>query len=122
MSKIKGLIPLFLATSFGIINGIWVFQPLLAAQQEGLDEQIKKSLDAADQPKEHHANAMQETQAAASRNSATEPALKPIPSTNSWWSNISFPSKSESAGVDTSSTGPRIEAMKGTKERKEENT
>ncbi len=82
----------------------------------------RKPLDAADQSKKHHANATRETEGAASRNSAPDPALRSIPSTSSWWSNISFWSKSESAGVETSSMGPRIEAMKSTKDRKEENT
>jgi hypothetical protein len=63
MSKVRGVFPLFLATTLGVVNGessnnltilgqidgltktlpigIWVFQPLLAAPQEEKEEQTK---------------------------------------------------------------------------------
>ncbi|PMD59740.1 uncharacterized protein K444DRAFT_613289 [Hyaloscypha bicolor E] len=123
MSKIRGVLPLFLATSVGIVNGIWVFQPLLAAKQEEKDNLAKQLLDVEHQAKEGDAKVIREAENAASRISATEAALKPIQPSSSWWPNISLWSKSENAAIkDSTDLHPRIEATKISKDSKEANT
>ncbi|KAH8758640.1 hypothetical protein F5882DRAFT_38894 [Hyaloscypha sp. PMI_1271] len=123
MSKIRGVLPLFLATSIGIVNGIWVFQPLLAAKQEEKDNLAKQLPDVDHQAKESDAKVIREAENAASQILATEAALNPIQPSRSWWPNISPRSKSENAVIkDSTDLRPRIEATKISKDSKEANT
>jgi len=107
MSKVRGVFPLFLATAFGIVNGIWVFQPLLAAQQEGKKDQTKETPDVTNQPEASDVKIIREAEVAASRSSATESALKPTGTPmSSWWPRMNLWSKAESFGNKESKDDP----------------
>jgi len=108
MSKVRGVFPLFLATTFGIVNGIWVFQPLLAAQQEGNEGRLQiETRDAAHQSEASDLKIIREAEVAPSRSSATESALKPTgTSISSWWPKMSLWSKAENSGNKESEDDP----------------
>ncbi|KAE9375753.1 hypothetical protein N431DRAFT_403702 [Stipitochalara longipes BDJ] len=121
MSKIRGVFPLFLATTFGIVNGIWVFQPLLAAQQEGKDDLSKQALESTQQAKDSEVKTPREAEEATIRSSATEAALNPIQPTRSWWSNTRLWSKTENtAAKDSTESDRRVKATKTSKDTKEQ--
>ncbi|PMD45382.1 hypothetical protein L207DRAFT_578302 [Hyaloscypha variabilis F] len=126
MSKIRGVFPLFLATTFGIVNGIWVFQPLLAAQQEGKDDLsnlAKQALETPQPSEDRNDKTTIEAEQIASRSSATAAALKPIQPTRSWWPTTSLWSNSENAAARNSTVDDSRTGATGTsKDTKERNT
>ncbi|QSZ36547.1 hypothetical protein DSL72_006427 [Monilinia vaccinii-corymbosi] len=86
MSKVKGIFPLFLATAFGVGNGIWVFGPALKEQQEN-NLQAKTAFENPVQTQESEAARMAEVEA--SRAATTDALLNPSkPSESSWWQSV----------------------------------
>ncbi|KAL3421901.1 hypothetical protein PVAG01_06057 [Phlyctema vagabunda] len=93
MSRVRGVFPLFLATSFGIINGIWAFGPALKEQQ--LEKQ-RVEFETINHPNEEEIAKLRIAEAEASRSSEPESAPK-SELRSSWWSNMSLWSKDNSA-------------------------
>jgi len=100
MSRIRGVLPLFLATTIGIANGLWVFGPAFREQQLEKEGVARQDLDVKVDADNAELEALRKAEAEASRTAATNTALaakKP----QSWWStmglwaNGSGPSKSE---------------------------
>ncbi|TGO64300.1 hypothetical protein BOTNAR_0090g00310 [Botryotinia narcissicola] len=88
MSKVKGIFPLFLATAFGIGNGIWVFGPALKEQQEN-NLQAKATFEHPIQTKESEVARMAEVEA--SRAATTKTLLNPSETPEaSWWQSAKF--------------------------------
>ncbi|PVH83749.1 hypothetical protein DL98DRAFT_652212 [Cadophora sp. DSE1049] len=93
MSKIRGIVPVVLATAIGVGNGIWIFGPAFKEQQQEKKEQAKKAVEVAKLSEDgtHKTpEALRDAEAAASRTMATESALKPVENPSSWWPNMSL--------------------------------
>ncbi|PSS19983.1 hypothetical protein M430DRAFT_27080 [Amorphotheca resinae ATCC 22711] len=102
MSQIRGIFPLFLATAFGIGNGIWVFGPAFKEQQREKQEQAQKALEVARHSEAGEVQTLREAEAAASRKIATESALRADNPSKSWWPSLSLWSKETKAGIGKS--------------------
>jgi hypothetical protein len=74
----------------------------------------RKATEIAHKSEESEVKILREAEAAASRSSATESALKPIgSSSSSWWPNMSLWSKAENAGnKESQEAPPRAEPTK----------
>ncbi|KAH7407383.1 hypothetical protein BKA64DRAFT_415498 [Cadophora sp. MPI-SDFR-AT-0126] len=93
MSKIRGAVPVVLATAIGVGNGIWIFGPAFKEQQQEKEEQAKKAVEVARLSEDgirKTPEALRDAEAAASRTIAMESALKPVEKSNSWWPNMSL--------------------------------
>jgi len=92
MSKVRGIFPLFLVTTLGIVNGIWVFGPALKDQQQQKEEeeQARKAQELARLSKEGTLETLRNAEAAANRATSTASALRGDNQSSSWWSNLGF--------------------------------
>ncbi|KAF4636736.1 hypothetical protein G7Y89_g1352 [Cudoniella acicularis] len=110
MSRIRGVFPLFLATAFGIANGVWVFSPALKEQRLDAKGQLNKPLEGNTVDGEEKAKALSSAEVTASTNGIKSTPLDTNGSSKSWWPGInlwagsvegkSTPSKEE-ASIDT---------------------
>ncbi|KUJ13277.1 uncharacterized protein LY89DRAFT_622073 [Mollisia scopiformis] len=87
MSKVRGIFPLFLATTFGIVNGIWVFGPAFREQQEN-DGQVKTELVVSGQVDNARVEQLRDVEAAINRASANKSILQPAEKQSSWWTTL----------------------------------
>ncbi|KAF7954352.1 hypothetical protein EAE96_005476 [Botrytis aclada] len=113
MSKVKGIFPLFLATAFGIGNGIWVFGPALKEQQEN-NLQAKAAFEHPIQTEESEVARV--AQVEASRAAATKTLLNPSETPEaSWWQSARFwasPQPKSNGKSESESKEPNAEAKK----------
>jgi len=79
---------LFLATAFGVANGIWVFGPAFKEQRE--NEAHPKSLVVSEDVNAARVEELRDIEAAISHTSATRYALEGPEQPTSWWSNIAI--------------------------------
>ncbi|KAJ8067001.1 hypothetical protein OCU04_004380 [Sclerotinia nivalis] len=104
MSKVKGIFPLFLATAFGIGNGIWVFGPALKEQQEN-NSQEKAAFEHPIQTQESEAARIAEVEA--SRAASTDALLNSSRTSSSWWQSAKFWSSPQPTSNSRSESQPK---------------
>ncbi|KAM0125741.1 hypothetical protein ACHAP3_009617 [Botrytis cinerea] len=105
MSKVKGIFPLFLATAFGIGNGIWVFGPALKEQQEN-NLQAKAAFERPIQTDESEVARMAEVEA--SRAASTKTLLNPSKTPElSWWQSARLWTSSQPKSNGKSESEPK---------------
>ncbi|TVY75643.1 hypothetical protein LSUE1_G005754 [Lachnellula suecica] len=112
MSRVRGVVPLFVATAIGIGNGklsppshcIWVFGPAFKEQQQLTLEEARKPQEALSEAKEEEIKTLRAAEAAASKVSATEAALKPEGPSSSWWPKFGLSTGTSAAEKPTTST------------------
>ncbi|KAG9233509.1 hypothetical protein BJ875DRAFT_463933 [Amylocarpus encephaloides] len=81
----RGIFPLLMATTFGIINGVWVFGPALKEQREAKDV-LSESETEVTPGQQQEAKKVLAAEATASRSAATATVLKPeAAASTSWW-------------------------------------
>jgi len=108
MSKIRGIFPLFLATTFGVVNGIWVFGPAFKKQQQEKDELTKKALQIQNGAEEAEMKVLRQAEAEAGRTAVTESALRQSPIQKTWWPSLSLWSKPSTRDGEDNSTSPPV--------------
>ncbi|KAF8852688.1 hypothetical protein BDZ45DRAFT_678182 [Acephala macrosclerotiorum] len=117
MSRVRGVFPLFLATTFGIVNGIWVFGPAFKEQQEK-EEQVKKELVVSPEVDNARVEEVRAIEAAASRAVATESALKPVEKSSSWWAKLDVWNQGPLKNTNGDTATKEMETTGGSKETK----
>ncbi|CZR52786.1 uncharacterized protein PAC_02663 [Phialocephala subalpina] len=116
MSRVRGVFPLFLATTFGIVNGIWVFGPAFKEQQER-EEEARKDLVVSPEVNNAQVEEVRATEAAPSRAVATESVLKPVENSSSWWTKLDVWNRGPPKGTNGNTT-KELESAGGSKETK----
>ncbi|APA11821.1 hypothetical protein SS1G_05325 [Sclerotinia sclerotiorum 1980 UF-70] len=104
MSKVKGVFPLFLATAFGIGNGIWVFGPALKEQQEN-NLQEKAALEHPIQTQESETARIAEVEA--SRAASKDALLNSSSTASPWWQSARFWSSPQPPSNSSSGSQPK---------------
>ncbi|KAH8599361.1 hypothetical protein B0O99DRAFT_613657 [Bisporella sp. PMI_857] len=117
MSKVRGIFPLFIAASFGIVNGIWVFGPSFKEQQQEKLDQERKVEETIRLSNEGLST--RDAEASASRTLATDTVLRAEQQSNWWFPKISLwsqESKESNEKIESNSleVKRKQEATKGT--------
>ncbi|KAH8687640.1 hypothetical protein BGZ60DRAFT_394090 [Tricladium varicosporioides] len=94
MSRPRGIFPLFLATAFGIANGVWVFAPILKEQQEKeqgkFTKQHKEPLEGSAEKEDGNSKIIHAIEVAAGgRSTSTTESANTTPP-KPWWSSMEF--------------------------------
>ncbi|RDL40308.1 uncharacterized protein BP5553_00287 [Venustampulla echinocandica] len=105
----RGVVPLLLATAFGIVNGFWVFSPSLNEHRQAALEQARKPLETPDQIDQgiDSLKTPDNVKPMANDSAVNGPTLESNRISKSWWPRMSFWAQAEGVSKTAPSTTPR---------------